>query len=721
MFKIDVSEYSYTAQLLFISALTSPLLSKNDLAAQDDLVLTIYTETAAGCSITRSDAQSEFRPVNLYQDVKDPSRRLRSLDTAVLLAEPDWSSKSRMAGESWRTDSAIDTGHLLQDLEAVASRCHTSTKPRNSGAEACLPLESNKAEPFLFSTSTVESESGRMILPTDSDYFKIPASSYSGPVSSLKIGVRESAISDTEILDPRFVLRRRSTAASESGDSLESPRSITTASGNLMLADQTSRTGTSSNKKSLLCDSEKDKDGTVRTGSNGLPTNAVGLHSCGNSMDVISDEDGTSVDPLNDIVSARTVVSCTTEVTLQPTEELVQVLVSQKARTTRKYVEESRKISHQSTVTESQPPPTHGEIPDKKPLTSSSGLKTQVTSPTADKPVAFKHPKTKPPTPKSFPKSPSFPDGQLSSRRCFSDLDVADHDETSSETTASPLVSEGKGTGGKGTTNSVEHTRMNRTFALRCARREVSDGTDAHRSDNPQRSTRTAKKSSSNSKFDDVQRSRSASRSRPGGASPRSLFESSCSADTGSNLGQRVVRKSQENEKKTRQTSTTDGSTFSRAVMRDDESSSQKSAAAFRPPNATRTAKKKNPTSDRGKEDMSDRASGVTMKGSPVQSRPLSSSLPLEEPAANEWTRRKKYNPRQSLQAEVSVKKTGKPDGKPAPGNVDKTETRPRNRKKVVDSSGKKAPSTPSDWTDDEKLVGLTKFIKVIFRRLFQF
>lgn len=727
MFKLDVHIIVYTSQLLSISALTPPLLSKNDLPAQDDIVLTIYTESASGCSITRSDAQPGSHLMNLNQDVKVPPKRLRSLDTSVLLAETDCSPKSRMACETWQSESTMGTGHQVLGPETVVSSRLTSINPRNSGAEAFLPFESNKAGTFLSSTSTVASESGRIILPTDRDYFKIPASSYSGPVSSLTIGVRTSGTSDAELLDPVITLRRKSTAASESGDSLESPRSLTAASENLMFDDQTSRTGANSNNKSPLCDPEKDRDGTVRTGSNGLPTNAVGHHSSGNSVDVKSDldEDGSSVDPRDDLVTS----SRTTELILKPAEDLIQILVSQKTRTTRKSVEESRKVNHQSTpVTESGSPAARGEISDKKPLTSNSGLKTQTAL--TDKPSASKHPKTKPPTPKSFPKSPSFPDGQLSAqRRCFSDLDVADHDETSSEAATSPLVSEGKGivTGGKGTTNSsVEHTRMNRTFALRCARREASDGTDSHRSDNnnPQRSARTSKKNSStSSKFDDVQRSRSASRSRPGGANSRSLFETSRSAETSVNLGQRVVKKSQENDKKIRQTSSTDSGTAARSHMRDDESSSQKSAAAaaFRPPNATRTAKKKNLTnSDRGKEEVVDGASGVTTKGSPVQSRPLSSSQALQEAAGNEWTRRKKYNPRQSLQTEVSLKKTtGKPDGKPVPGNVNKTEPRTRNRKKVPDSSGKSGPSTPSDWTDDEKLVGLIKF--TIFIKLFQF
>ena len=717
MFQIIVELHNF--QSLCISAFTPPLLPKNDLPAQDDIVLTIYTEAASGCSITRSDTQPESHVINLHQDVRDPPRRLRSLDTAVLLAETDWSSKSRKACESWRTESTMDGGRPLLHPKTVASGCYTVTKSRDSGAEAYSPLETDKAGAVSFAASAVASESGRIVLPTDRDYFKIPASSYSGPVSSLTIGVRAGGTTDNETIDSQITPQRRSTPASESGDSLESPKSTRIASGNLMSADERSRTGSRSNKKSILCDPEKDTDGTIRTGSNEFSFNVAGQYSSGNSLDVRSDldEDGSSVDPLDGVVPAHTFAVCTTEPSVKTTGELVQALVvSQKARTLRKSVDESFKVNHPSTATESESPVKIAETSNKKPLPSSFGPKTQVTLPITDKPVASKHPKTKPPTPKSFPKSPSLPDGKLSSRRCFSDLDVAGHDESSSEV-ASPLVSEGKGTGGKGATSSVEHTRMNRTFALRCARREASDGTDALRSDNAQRSTRTAKKSSS-SKFDDVQRSRSASRSRPGGASPRSLFESPRSAETSLNLGQRAAKKGQENDKKTRQTSSIDSSTLSRSMVRDDESSSQKSAAGFRPPNAARTAKKKNLASDRGKEGALDGASGVTVKGSPVLSRPLSSSLALPEPAANEWTRRKKYNPKQSLQTEVSVKKTGRPDGKPVLGIVDKAESRPRNRKKVAESSGKNAPSTPSDWTDDEKLVGwpigLIKFIIIV-------
>lgn len=619
-----------------------------------------------GCKMSRVIVQAESRERNSPHGTKGSARSIRSLDTAVLMTETDWRPKSRTACETWRSEATADTGLLLRDPETFVSDGYSHTKPRYAEALDSLKVgEANKKETNLCRSSTVTSE------PSDErDYFQTPVSSYTRPVFGVGFGTDRSDFSE---LDNR--VQRRSTAF-EIDDFVNS-------SGSTTLRDLSPRSNASLDTKVLLRDPDENSDYRTQTGHYRLDSDQ---HFSDYSSEL--DEDDSSEDTLDDLVSARTFASLTTEVLLKPTEELAKVLGSHKARKTGRPPKEThRRVTSSLQETSNL---TECELSSTRAI--NHGIKSENSSTLSDKPAASQHSKTKPPASKSSYKNYDIPSSRLSSQKCFSDLGMVDHDEDSSET-ASTLVSNGEGMSRRGTRNNVEHARMHRSFAQRFAQ---------HDNNTPQSNLRQR------STFNQIQRSKSASRS--GITGPSSVLDSPRSVETGVSLGQRIVRKSQENKKKMRQTTAAANNALPQSFMRDDESSSvslQNSTLSFHDQSAKRSMKKKNRnhTLNRVQEDILDDALGLTVKGNPVQSRPVSSSLSLQEVAANEWIRRKKYNPRQSLQTEASLKKTGKREGKPTQrsGNIKQSEPGQRNSNNFADSSAKNAPSTSSDWTDDEE------------------
>lgn len=627
--------------------------------------------------MSRGIVQAESHEKTLPHGTKGSARSIRSLDTAVLMAEADWRPKSRIACETWRSEATVDTGLLLQDPETFVSSGYSHTKPRYAEASNSLG-EANENETILCRSSAVMSESGRVPLPDERDYIWTPVSPYTRPVLGVGFAICETDRSDVSELDTRA---HRSTAF-QMDDFVNS-------SGSTTLRDLSSRTSASLDTKVLLRDPHENMDYRIQTGNHRLDS---GQHFSDCSSEL--DEDESSVD--EDLVSARTVASLTTEVLLKPTEELAKVLGSRKAQRTGRPPKETHQVvpslQETSNLAEFELSSTRAIIVDTKPVSSRHGIKSEISSTLSDELAASQHSKRKPPASKSFSKNYNIPSSQIPSQRCFSDLGCVDHDESNPET-PSTLVSNGEGMSRRGTRDSVEHTRMHRAFPQRFAQHN----------DNTPQSDSVQQRSKSNH----IQRSKSASRSRSGITSPSSMLDSPRSVETGVSLGQRIVRKSQENKNKMKQKTA-----LSQSFMHDDESSSvssQKSTLAFHDQSAKISVKKKkrNHALNRVQEDMLDGALELTVKGSPVQSRPLSSSSSLQEVAANEWTRRKKYNPRQSLQTEAFLKKTGKPEGKLAQrrGTVKESKPGQQNSKNCANSSAKNAPSTSSDWTDDEEQV----------------
>lgn len=682
----------------------SKRISKSIVPNEADVVLTIYEVAPSEHSVSRRCEGGREMSESFRKNNKNSMQSVQSLDTEVFLGDDDDESlKSQLTCKTQRSQASVDTRILLQDPEVFTPNNSYQAKLRYNIAAKSSPISRCKIP--LSQTSAVISDSKRGIMTREKNYSQPPISSCLSSVASLDTNALMTNCLDYDAFELKNLDQRQSAVVSESGDSLES-------CGNASFQGSSPRTDISLDTQVLLGENRNTKSKNDESGT------SFDEFSDENSLKLRSDfdEDGSSVDPLDDLISARTVASLTTEVLLKPTEEFICVVESTKVHKHRKPPDDHSKIAENNKEIKSADAYDEDSelsncrsstAEDLKSPISNSKLVKESSSVGGEKPATAKHLKTKPPTPKSIPKA--FPplNYHLSTRRCFSDLSVADHDETVS-VSASHAAREVKATGPKATvSSSIEHTRVNRTFALRCARREASDANETPRLESfnsQQRFNRAAKKNGS-SKFDEVQRSRSASRSRPSTTSPRSPLESRRSTETYISLGQRIVRKSQENDKKL-QTSNTETSSHSRSLSRNDDSSSttsQKSAPLYRA--STTASTKKKTKSDHGKVEASGGQHGLAVKGSTVhshpQSLPISSSLP--DSSSNEWMRRKKYNPKQSLKAEISAKKAGKQDGQVIHDGLDQ---RSKNWKKSSESSSlRSAPSTPSDWTDDEKLV----------------
>lgn len=699
---LDCTEQSYCSSV-DQQKLTSDSkqISKSIVSNEADVVLTIYTDASPEHSVShrRSEGGREMSE-SFRKNLKNSTR----IDTAVLLGEDDESLKSQLTCETQRSQTSVDTQILLQDPEVFTSSNSHQAKLRYNIAAKSSPI--NRCKIPLSQSSAVISDSRKGIIPSEKNYSQSPISSCMSSVASLDTNTLMTNCLDYNAFELKILDQRQFTVVSESGDSVESCR-------NASFQGSSPRTDISVNTQVLLGENKNRKSKNDESGTSFEVFSAV------NSLELRSDfdEDGSSVDPLDDLISARTVASLTTEVLLKPTEEFICAVESTKVQKHRKppddhsqiaennkemksanaYDEDSELSSRRSSTAE-----------DQKSLISKSKLVKESSAVGGEKPTAVKHVKSKPPTPKSIPKASPPLNYHLSTRRCFSDLSVADHDETVSVSTSN-AAQEVKAIGPKATvSNSIEHTRVNRTFALRCARREASDVNETSRleSSNPQQRFNRAAKKNGSSKFDEVQRSRSASRSRPSTTSPRSPLESRRSTETYVSLGQKIVRKSQENDKKS-QPSNAETSLYLRSLSRNDDSSSttsHKSAPLYRA--STTAPTKKKTKSDHGKVEASGGPQSLAIKGSTVHSVPQSlpiTSSSLPDSSSNEWMRRKKYNPKQSLKAEVSAKKAGKQDGQVINDGLDQ---RSKNWKRSSESSSlRSAPSTPSDWTDDEKLV----------------
>lgn len=702
---LDCTEQSYCSSVDQQKlASDSKQISKSIVSNEADVVLTIYTDAPSEHSVShrRGEGRREMSE-SFRKNLKNSARSVRSLDTAVLLGEDDESLKSQLTCETQRSQTSVDTQILLQDPEVFSSSNSHQAKLRYNIAAKSSKI--NRCKIPLSQSSAVISDSRKGIMPSEKNYSQSPISSCLSSLASLDTNALMTNCLDYNAFELKILDQRQSTVVSESEDSLESCE-------NASFQGSSPRTDISLDTQVLLGENKNRKSKNDESGT------SFEVFSAGNSLELRSDfdGDGSSVDPLDDLISARTVASLTTEVLLKPTEEFICAVESTKVQKHRKPPDDRSKIAENNKEMKSAnafdedselSSCRSSTAEDQKSPISKSKLVKESSSVGSEKPTAVKHLKSKPPTPKSIPKASPPLNYHLSTRRCFSDLSVADHDETVSVSTSN-AVQELKATGPKATvSNSIEHTRVNRTFALRCARREASDANETSRleSSNPQQRFNRAAKKNGSSKFDEVQRSRSASRSRASTISPRSPLESRRSTETYVSLGQKIVRKSQENDKKS-QTSNTETSLYLHSLSRNDDSSSttsHKSAPLYRA--STTAPTKKKTKSDHGKVEASGGPQSLAIKGSTVHSVPQSlpiSSSSLPDSSSNEWMRRKKYNPKQSLKAEISAKKAGKQDGQVINDGLDQ---RSKNWKRSSESSSlRSAPSTPSDWTDDEKL-----------------